>query len=83
MAINCRETARLVSERRDRRLSLRERISLLYHMTMCKACKVYSRQMVTLTRIWGEAADHATDSCPGELPKDCKDRIKEAMKRET
>ena len=79
---NCRETARLLSERRDRRLSIRERIALVYHMTICKACHVYSRQIAILTRIWGEASDHAPDCCPGELPQDCKDRIKDAIKRE-
>jgi len=77
---SCTETARLLSESRDRRLSLRERIHLRFHVTMCRMCHVYARQLSALSRICNAASEHAPDCCPGKLPEDRKARIREAMK---
>ncbi|HEU4365704.1 MAG TPA: zf-HC2 domain-containing protein [Candidatus Krumholzibacteria bacterium] len=80
MRKNCTETARLLSESRDRRLSLRERIHLRFHMMMCRMCSIYGHQLTALTRICGEASERATDCCPGRLPEERKARIRDAMK---
>jgi hypothetical protein len=76
----CSETARLLSESRDRRLGLRERIHLRFHMTMCGMCNVYARQLAVISRICKTASDRAPDCCPGQLSEDRKARIREAMK---
>lgn len=80
MKKSCTETARLLSESRDRRLSLRERIHLRFHMTMCRMCNIYGHQLTALTRICNAASEHAPDCCPGQLPEDRKARIRDAMK---
>lgn len=81
MKKSCTETARLLSESRDRRLSLRERIHLHFHMTMCRMCKIYGHQLSSLTKICNEASQRAADCCPGHLPEERKARIRDAMKK--
>jgi len=43
--LNCREVARLASEALDRKLTLKERIGLRFHLMMCKLCTRYVRQL--------------------------------------
>ena len=80
MKKSCMETARLLSESRDRRLSLREKMGLRFHMMMCRMCTVYGQQLATISRICGTASERAPDCCPGQLPEERKARIREAMK---
>jgi hypothetical protein len=79
---SCKKTAQLLSEARDRRLSLRERIHMRYHMLMCRMCKIYARQLSALSRICGAASEHAPDCCPGALPEDRKALIRERMQQD-
>ncbi|HXV14585.1 MAG TPA: zf-HC2 domain-containing protein [Candidatus Krumholzibacteria bacterium] len=80
--MNCKDAARLLSEKRDRRLSWRARISLRLHMLACKMCKVYGSQLDTVGRVCREAGLRAEHNCPGELPDERKQRIKDAMTRD-
>ncbi len=49
--LNCEETSRLVSEGLDRDLSLAERLSLKFHLSMCAACRNLKRQMNILRQV--------------------------------
>jgi len=49
--LTCKETARLVSEGLDRKLSLWTRMNLRLHLMMCGACSAYRRQVETLNRV--------------------------------
>lgn len=80
MKKSCGETARLLSEARDRRLSLRERVVLRFHLTMCRMCHVYARQIGAIARICHAASERAPDCCPGELSEERKARIRDAMR---
>ncbi|MES3675272.1 zf-HC2 domain-containing protein [Halomonas elongata] len=40
----CKDATRLMSMKRDRTLTLRERLSLRFHLTMCSACRECDRQ---------------------------------------
>jgi len=79
--IGCRESARLISEQRDRRLPWRTRVALRLHLALCKLCKVYATQMAALGRISNVAGVVAPDRCPGTLSEERKRRIKEALDR--
>jgi len=46
--LSCKETARLVSDGLDRRLSLWQRMNLRLHLMMCGACSAYRRQVAQL-----------------------------------
>jgi hypothetical protein len=50
MMMNCREATRLMSEERDRALSVAERAALRYHTMMCKGCSNFREQMAFLSK---------------------------------
>ena len=83
MSLSCRDAARMLSEKRDRRLSWRARISLRLHMFACKVCQVYGSQLAVVNRVCNEAGVRAEDKCPGELSVDRKRKIKDAIARDS
>lgn len=46
--MNCMEATRLLSEAQERKLSLRERMPLKLHTSMCSGCRNFSRQVPLL-----------------------------------
>ncbi len=46
----CKGATRLMSLKQDRRLTLRERMSLRLHLSMCGACRQCDRQFTLLHR---------------------------------
>lgn len=53
LLISCRQSARLLSGRLDRRLSLAERMALRMHLAICKVCPVFDRQLRLVNRAMG------------------------------
>lgn len=53
LMMSCRESARLLSGRIDRRLSLTERMALRLHLAICKVCPVFDRQLQLMNRAMG------------------------------
>ncbi|WP_430417969.1 zf-HC2 domain-containing protein [Methylibium petroleiphilum] len=51
--ISCRQSARLLSGRLDRRLSPAERVTLRMHLAICKVCPVFDRQLRLMSRAMG------------------------------
>ena len=45
LSLNCRDSARLLSEAHERRLSGFERLGLRIHLATCNACSRFRRQM--------------------------------------
>ncbi len=43
--LNCKESARLMSQGMDRPLSTRERLGLRFHLLMCSGCRNVRQQM--------------------------------------
>lgn len=85
--LTCKETARLISEGLDRKLSLWQRVNLRLHLMMCGACAAYRRQVETLNHIvrrrYGEsrADEPETDAPP--CPEEAKRRITESLRERT
>lgn len=79
MGLTCRDTVRLLSEARDRRLPWRTRISLRLHVLACKMCQIYGAQFDALGRVCREAGARAEDECPECLPEERKRRMKDAL----
>lgn len=48
--LSCREVTRLVSERQERSLSVKERLALQMHVVVCRACKNFSLQVPFLSQ---------------------------------
>lgn len=58
--LNCREVTRLVSERQERALTVKERLALQMHLVVCRACKNFSLQVPFLSqamRAYSERVD--------------------------
>ena len=47
--MNCKEATRLLSEKKDRSLSTKEKTSLKFHTMMCSACRNFDKQMDALS----------------------------------
>lgn len=43
--MNCKNATKLMSQKQDRSISLKERFSLNFHMMMCSGCRNYNKQM--------------------------------------
>lgn len=65
--LSCKEATLLISQGMDRKLTLRERGSLLIHQAICKGCRAYERQLGflgTATAAWRR--EHAIS--PDDVP---------------
>ena len=82
MNLSCKDAARLLSEKRDRRLPWRTRVSLRFHMLMCKMCQVYGTQLSAVSRVCQEAGLRADDYGPEYLSDEHKRRMKDALTQE-
>jgi hypothetical protein len=49
--LNCCEATRLMSEARERSLSLREKMALRFHTMICAACRRFNRQLDFLRKV--------------------------------
>jgi hypothetical protein len=46
--LNCHEATFLMSQRQERKLSLTERMKVRLHVTMCRGCSNFGRQLPSL-----------------------------------
>jgi len=81
---NCKEVTRLVSESMEHKLPFRKRVSLWMHLSMCKLCGGFRKE---LQMIQDAARRHAEsieqDATPGDssLPNEARERIRRALER--
>ena len=50
MTLSCREASRLLSQGLDRKLTLKERLALRFHIAICTACERVEKQLQFLHR---------------------------------
>ncbi len=82
MMLNCREASQLTSESLDHPLSWSKRFALRFHLSMCKYCKRYARQVRFIHQIVDLGRDEleeAWDASGIQMPEDAKKRIREAL----
>jgi hypothetical protein len=58
----CKEVAALVVAREDRALSSAERVHLLTHMWICKACPGFENQILTMRNAMRQWRNYAGDT---------------------
>lgn len=78
---SCKEVSRLVSESMETRLPLRKRIGLWMHLSMCRLCKGFARQLhviQTAAKEHGESENDANDT-GAILSDDARERIRRAL----
>ena len=81
---NCKEVTRLVSESMEHKLPFRKRISLWMHLSMCKLCGGFRKELQMIqdaARQQAESIEKDTDATPGEssLSNDARERIRRAL----
>ena len=47
--MNCKQATRLLSEKKERSLSNKEKTSLKFHTMMCSACRNFDKQMDSIS----------------------------------
>lgn len=80
----CDEMTRLMSQSLDRRLRLRERVTLWLHLRICLRCARYLRQIVVLRKLARRPSRPliVEDSAPALTAEAC-ERIKNALERKS
>ena len=48
--LSCKEVGELLSQELDRKLSLRDRLRLKFHLLICKTCSCYEQQLKFIAR---------------------------------
>jgi hypothetical protein len=61
MKLTCKESSELISQSLDRRLNLKERLYLRYHLLICKSCKIVDRQLKFLHSFYERFATSQSD----------------------
>ena len=79
--LNCKEVSQLASESLDRKLTLKERIGLRFHLMMCKLCTRYVRQLKFMHHACsGMDEKQVTETGPC-LSETARDRIRNQLDR--
>ncbi len=78
---SCKEVSRLVSESMETKLSLRKRIGLWMHLSMCRLCKGFTRQLRVIQQAAKEHGESDDDPSLADatLSDDARERIRRAV----
>ena len=79
---SCQELARLSSEALERKLSLREKLLIRLHNTVCSWCQCYEKQLQSIHQAVegkGDVLGEEVDCC---MSQDKKERLKSLLKDE-
>ena len=83
--LNCKEAARIVSEGLDSKLPFTKKITLRFHLIMCKGCTLYQNQITALRALLHDYNNKTEqeDFLPGPplLSQDGQSRIKSLIKK--
>ena len=85
--LNCKETAKLVSEGMDHPLSWRQRLAIRMHLLLCHCpvCRNYSRQMQAFRdaiTAYRESLDKDSVDPKTNMPDDCRERILRQLRQQ-
>ena len=77
---NCKEAARLQSEKLDHELPLLQKIGLRFHLVLCKWCRRYGKQLGFLRSAARRCDEEHGHSQPQKLPAEALERIKRQIR---
>lgn len=85
MKINCKQSAVRSSELRDHNITWKRKFELWWHITICRFCRIYDRQIKKLgrfARLIGDATCCDDDTLGGDSGLRLSDEAKSRMKRD-
>ena len=75
----CRDISQLSSDGMDRNLPLRKRLSIRLHVSMCKFCRRYEKQLHLLREGVGHYADPEANVVEKSLSPAAKEKLERAL----
>lgn len=92
LTLNCRDAARLLSDRSERSLKMYERLALRFHLLICKGCRRFQCYLATIKAALTPGSDSAAKEGEAEslvseldadarLSEDAKARLKKLLER--
>ncbi len=81
--LNCREVTQFASESLDRKLTLKERIGLQFHLMMCKLCTRYVRQLKFMYQVSSRMDENHVKGSGARLSETARDRIRNQLDRKS
>jgi hypothetical protein len=79
---SCRDASRLQSEALDKELSFPRRFGLALHLTVCKWCRRYGKQVRFLRDAAHEHPENLSEAVPQNLSAEARERIKQRLQAE-
>ena len=77
--LNCKQSSQLISQSLDRKLTIKERFALKFHLLICRYCKRFSQQLKSLSvMLKGMTADVENDTTI-KMSSSSKKRIAESI----
>jgi ppGpp synthetase/RelA/SpoT-type nucleotidyltranferase len=77
--IDCKQASQLISKSLDRRLSLRERLSLRFHTFICEACRRFGQQLNALRVALKRMNEQVENDSNIKMPSETKARIAKSI----
>ncbi len=80
--MSCKEVSRLLSESMERKLSFWERVGLWFHLSMCRLCKGFSKDLQQLreaARRHAEDVENDTADSDAVLSSEARERMKREL----
>jgi len=81
--ITCKQATQLISEKLDRDLGLWQRLSLKFHLFLCRYCRKYARQLDFLRSVCTQLDQHIECNDQHSLSPESKQKLKAAIKNES
>lgn len=78
--LSCKQASELVSQSLDRPLTMRERLSVRFHLLICAACARFSRQLAYMQATIEKFVLDTEQNEGLKLSASAKERMAEAMK---
>lgn len=83
--LTCKEASALVSESLDRRLPVRQRLALRWHLRMCDLCSRYKRHLLFMRetlRLYAKRIQEGSGPSPVALSEPSRLRLKSLLSEE-
>ncbi len=77
--LNCKQATELASHSLDRKLSIRQRISLKFHLLICHLCRAYVQHIKFIRRAGNHLDQHIESQTHHTLSSSTKARIKKEL----
>ena len=77
--MNCKQASQLFSKSLDRQLSWHERLEVRFHLLICKYCKRFSQQLITMRSALIRLSQSIENNADIRLPAETKNRISSAI----